>query len=299
MRTIANQKNQLNKIHNVTPVFKNEDTKENHILTLSGVVSEGGFFNDQTINAKDVREALDDVDKNIVIRLNSGGGDVFQGVEIYNYLKGLKSHVTVEITALAASAASLIAMAADKIVIRTGASMMVHEASTFAFGNKNDIQKTLNALTAIDESIIDIYAERTGLDREEIIDFVKSEKWFTASEAVKKGFADEKSSKKAVEESDEKGGVDNMSKDKIVALLKQNQSILNDLIEKEEDEPVEPKEPDETLEEKLDGIVEKLGNIDERVKKLEESNEDDSDEESEEQQTESDSPQNKGRKLYF
>ncbi|WP_180530464.1 ATP-dependent Clp protease proteolytic subunit, partial [Staphylococcus haemolyticus] len=129
-------------VRDVTPVFRNETENDKHILTLSGTIANFPFFEDG-ISSKAVKNSLDNVDKDIVIRLNSGGGDVFEGIEIYNYLKSLSNHITIEVTALAASAASLVAMAADKIIIRTGANMMVHEASTMAFGNKSDIQKTL------------------------------------------------------------------------------------------------------------------------------------------------------------
>lgn len=286
-----------NNFINVVPQFINEDKEKEHILTLSGVVSNGGFFSGQTINATDIRNALDDVDKDIVIRLNSGGGDVFQGVEIYNYLKALDNHVTIEVTALAASAASLITMAADKIIIRTGASMMVHEASTIAFGNKNDIQKTLNALNAIDDSIIDIYAERTNIDNDELIEMVKNETWLTADQAVKKGFADEKSSKKAVKEKAEKGGVENMDQEKFIALLKEQRRALNTMI-KNEDEDLDPDEESETLEEKVDEVLEKINDIDERVKELEKDSNDD-DQDDDDDQGQQNEPQNAARKLYF
>ncbi|MEQ3600879.1 Clp protease ClpP [Bacillus thuringiensis] len=91
---------------------------------------------------------------------------------------------------LAASAASIIAMAADEIVMRTGSRMMIHEASTIAYGNKQDIQKTLNALEAYDESIVSIYQQKTGKSREEITDLLEAETWFTAEQAVQEGFAD-------------------------------------------------------------------------------------------------------------
>ena len=147
--------------------FKNEVEDDKVILTLGGPVAEASIFADETINSTDIANALDDVGKDVVIRLNSPGGDVFQGIEIYNYLKNHPSNITVEVTALAASAASIIAMAADSIVMEKGASIMVHEAATLAIGNKADIKKTLNALETIDESIVDIYQEKTGLDRDE------------------------------------------------------------------------------------------------------------------------------------
>lgn len=178
-------------------VIMNETKENKHILTLNGFVGGKGWFDDEFISAKDVRKSLDDVTTDIVIKLNSPGGDVFAGVEIYNYLKSLKNKVTIEVTGVAASAASLIAMSGDEVVMRTGATMMIHEASTFAYGNKKEIQKTLNALEAIDDSIADIYVERTSLSHDEVSNMLNEETWLTADEAIKLGFADTKSSVKA------------------------------------------------------------------------------------------------------
>lgn len=169
--------------------FKNEAKDSGVILTLSGPIAKPSIFADETINSADIAEVLDDVDKDIIIRLNSPGGDAFEGIEIYNYLKNHPSNITVEITALAASAASIIAMAADETVMCKGASIMVHEASTIAIGNKSEVKKTLNALETIDESIVDVYAEKTNLSRDEIVNLMEEETWFTAQKAVEKGFA--------------------------------------------------------------------------------------------------------------
>lgn len=279
-------------IRNVTPVFRNETKNDKHILTLSGTIADFVFFED-TISAKAVKNALDDVDKDIVIRLNSGGGDVFEGVEIYNYLKSLSNHVTVEVTSLAASAASLVAMAGDNIIIRTGANMMIHEASTMAFGNKSDIQKTLNALTAIDTSIVDIYQERTGLDKDEIVNLIANETWFTADEAVKKGFADEKSSRKSVEKQEE--GVENMDNSKFVAMLKQQRQMISNMInEAEEDEPKEPSS-DDSLEQRVAKNENDIKNILSRLDKLEKGEDDGDDGEKESGQP----AQNKFKRFAF
>ena len=178
------------KIKNSIPYkFTNEATENEHILTISGAIGQGGWFYDAT-SAEDVRNALDGVKaQTIRIKLNSGGGDAMDGIEIYNYLKDLDKKVVVEVTALAASAASIIAMGADEVIMRTGSTMMVHEASTMAYGTKADIQKTLNALEAIDESILNIYTQKTGLSREEIENMITSETWLTAEQALEKGFA--------------------------------------------------------------------------------------------------------------
>lgn len=181
----------MSKLKNVPFEFKNEATETGHVLTLSGAVRKRYWTDDDAVSAKLVRDSLEGVDKPILIKLNSPGGDVFEGIEIYNYLKNHNQSVTVEITGVAASAASIIAMGADKIIMNTGTSLMIHEASTWTFGNKSDIQKTLNALETIDDSLVAVYVERTGLEAEEISDLLKAETWMTADEAVEKGFADE------------------------------------------------------------------------------------------------------------
>ena len=256
-------------VRNVTPVFRNETKNNKHILTLSGTIANLSFLDD-TISAKAVKDSLDNVKEDIVIRLNSGGGDVFEGIEIYNYLKSLSNHITIEVTALAASAASLVAMAGDKIIIRTGANMMVHEASTMAFGNKSDIQKTLNALTAIDTSIVDIYHDRTGLDRDEIVNLITNETWLTADEAINKGFADEKSSRKSVEK--QKEGVSNLKDFKYIARLKEQQKIINAMIDEAEETSDEPSS-DDSNEQRIADLENKIKNIESHLDKLEKDNE--------------------------
>lgn len=181
----------MSKLKRVPFEFMNEATETQQVLTLSGSVRKRFWGDDEVVDAKSVRDALDGVDKPILIKLNSPGGDVFEGIEIYNYIKNHEQPVTVEIMGVAASAASIIAMGADKIIMNTGTSLMIHEASTWTFGNKSDIQKTLNALETIDDSLVAVYVERTGLEAEEISDLLKAETWMTADEAVEKGFADE------------------------------------------------------------------------------------------------------------
>jgi ATP-dependent Clp protease, protease subunit len=185
----------LKKMKKIKPEITNEVTDGGHVLTLSGRVSKNYWSDDDHINVETVSNELDAVEGNITIRLNSGGGDVFEGIEIYNYLKSLDNHITIEVTALAASAASIIAMAGDEIKMCTGSSMMVHEASTIAWGNKSDIQKVLNSLDTIDDSLVSIYAERTGADKETINSWIEEETWFTADEAIEVGLADGKREK--------------------------------------------------------------------------------------------------------
>lgn len=243
----------------IIPQFKNEIKNNTHILTLNGVVASDEF--DNTISSKFVESSLDGTDKDIVIKLASAGGDAFEGINIYNYLKSLKNNVTIEITSIAASAASLIAMAADKIVMHNGANMMIHEASTMAFGNKSDIQKTLNALESVDTSIVDIYHERTGIDKEELSTMMANETWLTADEAVNKRFADEKMKKKEVE---------NMDKQQLVASLQKQQKLLAQMIENvgEDNPPQEPNSND-TLDQRVAKVENDIKNIKSRLDDLE------------------------------
>lgn len=172
-------------------IFTNEAKEGKHIVTLSGNIRKRYWSDDEAIDAKLVRTNLENVTDDIVIKLNSPGGDVFQGIEIYNFLKDHPSKVTVEVTGEAASAATFILAGANKVIMNTGTTMMIHEASTWTYGNKADIQKTLGALETIDQSLIDIYVEQTGQTAEQITDWMAKEKWFTADEAVEYGFADE------------------------------------------------------------------------------------------------------------
>lgn len=128
----------------------------------------------------------------VTVRINSGGGDVFEAHAIYNALRRHGSRVTVEVDSLAASAASFIAMAGDTISMAQNAMMMVHEAWTFAIGNKNELRKSADLLDKIDQTIRDIYAARAGTKStaEQISELVKNETWLTAQEAVDTGLAD-------------------------------------------------------------------------------------------------------------
>lgn len=180
-------------LNRITPVIKNEVTDSEHILTLSGVVAKDSIFDydGDLINIKTISDSLESIgNRKLLIKLNSYGGDAFEGIEIYNYLKSLKNKVVVEVTSIAASAASIIAMGADEIRMSNGSQLMIHEASTFAVGTKSEMQKTLNALKSMDNSIVDIYHEKTGLDKTEILQLMEEETWFTSEEAVKYKFAD-------------------------------------------------------------------------------------------------------------
>ncbi|MGF2169766.1 head maturation protease, ClpP-related [Enterococcus casseliflavus] len=213
------------KVKKVPFKFTNEIQNGKHILTLSGNVQKKYWRDDDVINAKDIRESLDTVTDDIVIKLNSPGGDVFEGIEIYNYLKDHPSNVTVEVTGLAASAATFIIAGADEVIMNVGTSLMIHEASTFAWGNKQDIQKTLNALETIDDSILAIYSDKTGQSADQLREWMNEEKWFTADEAVEFGFAN---SVKRAESQEEPQDIASMIQDAVaVAMASLSQPVTN------------------------------------------------------------------------
>ncbi|MGR5867126.1 head maturation protease, ClpP-related [Bacillus cereus] len=108
---------------------------------------------------------------------------------MYNQLKNHPAKIIINVDGLAASAASIIAMAADELIMNTGSMLMIHEASTWTWGTKLDIRKTLNALEGIDKSLADIYMTRYQGERSEIETMIANETWFTANEAVEIGLA--------------------------------------------------------------------------------------------------------------
>jgi ATP-dependent Clp protease protease subunit len=124
----------------------------------------------------------------VTVRINSPGGDVFEGQAIYNALKR-RGNITVEIDALAASAASFIAMAGDTINIAENAMMMIHNAWAVTVGNKEEHQKRIGLLDQVDGIIADTYAARSSKSREELAAMMTEETWLTAKEAVDIGLA--------------------------------------------------------------------------------------------------------------
>lgn len=145
------------------------------------------------VSAQYVKSELDKYKgKPVTVRINSPGGSVFEGQSIYNMLRRHGAEITVSIDSLAASAGSFIAMAGDKIEIAENAFVMIHNAWSITFGNKDDHQKAVELLDKIDSTIVDTYHARTGgkSTRENIVDWMNAETWMTAKEAVERGFAD-------------------------------------------------------------------------------------------------------------
>lgn len=141
------------------------------------------------VSAEDVGKALDGFGgKDISVYINSPGGDVFEGRAIQSRLKAYSGNVHVVIDGLAASAATTVALGADKVSIFDGAFFMIHNAWTLAFGNKSDLTKTVSLLEKIDDAIGKDYAVATGESHDQIVEWMDDETWFTAAEAKAHGF---------------------------------------------------------------------------------------------------------------
>lgn len=157
-------------------------------ITEIALYDEIGFFG---ISADDFRRTLDEVDTpRISLRINSPGGDVFDGIAIFNDIEQHDAAVDVSITGLAASAASLIAMAGDSIEIADNAWMMIHNAWGLVIGDKNDMREVAELLDDIDGSLASTYAKRADADEKEIAKMMNDETWMVGKDAVDAGFAD-------------------------------------------------------------------------------------------------------------
>lgn len=159
-------------------------------IVLHGPV--GDVYWDPGFTARDVIEALANVGRqtDVKVRINSGGGIALEGVAIYNALAAHGGKVTCEIEGIAASAASIIAMAGDETVMRAGAIMMIHDPAMITFGDADDHEKSKGILDKLGDQMAGIYADKTGSDAEAVRDLMREETWMTADEAVSLKFAD-------------------------------------------------------------------------------------------------------------
>jgi len=166
-----------------------KDKKKAEVILYASI---GESWWGDSVSAKqfsDTLKTVGEVDE-LDIRINSPGGDVFDGMTIYNRLKQHKAKKTVYIDGMAASIASIIALAGDDIVIGEGAAYMIHLPWTFAMGNRNDLDNTVNLLIDIEEQMVGLYQRKTKIPRTEIKTMLEKETWLFGSEAVEKGFVD-------------------------------------------------------------------------------------------------------------
>ena len=158
-------------------------------LRIDGYIAQESWFGDEVTPAAFQAE-LAAHPGDLTVWINSGGGECFAAARIYNMLKEHKGKVTVKIDAIAASAASVIAMAGDEVLISPVALIMVHNPATELFGEVADLERGIEMLGEVKESLINAYQEKTGLSRSKIAKMMDAETWLNAKAAVKLGFAD-------------------------------------------------------------------------------------------------------------
>lgn len=165
--------------------IKNQTNKELR-LYIYGFI--GGWDN----NAKDILRQLEHSNaEKIHVHINSGGGSAFDGIAISNLLKNHRAEVIIHVDGWAASAASIIAMAGDKIIMPANTLMMIHQASAFVYGNADQLEKLASDLRKVDKAVSASYKNRFVGSEEELDRLLEEETWLTANEAVALGFADE------------------------------------------------------------------------------------------------------------
>ena len=159
-------------------------------LRLEGPIDAESFWGDE-VTPRMFREDLEADDGDITVWINSPGGNVFAAAEIYTMLKDYAGKVTVKVASIAASAASVVAMAGDTVQMSPTALLMLHDPSTVTMGNARDMEKAIAALNEVKEAIVNAYAAKSGLRRGRIADLMSEETWLNAKKAVELGFADE------------------------------------------------------------------------------------------------------------
>ena len=158
-------------------------------LFLNGEISDETWYGDE-VTPQLFKDELNADSGDITVWINSPGGDVFAAAQIYNMLRDYKGHVTVKIDGLAASAASVIAVAGDTVLVSPVAMMMIHNPATVAMGNTKDMEAAIAMLNEVKESILNAYVDKTGLSRNKLSKMMDDETWFNAKKAVELGFAD-------------------------------------------------------------------------------------------------------------
>lgn len=169
------------------PELKVAALADTTVIDLYGPI--GGW---DGITAADFKRTLNGITSpNITLNINSPGGDVFEGVAIHNDLAAHAANVHVNVTGLAASAASIVAMAGDTVSIGDGAFFMIHNSWTVAMGDTRDMTKAADLLAKIDKTIAEAYAKKTGLPVAELADMMAAETWLDAAQSVEIGFAND------------------------------------------------------------------------------------------------------------
>ena len=219
------------------------ENDESRTLFLNGEISDETWYGDE-VTPKMFKEELQDGEGDITVWINSPGGDVFAAAQIYNMLMDYKGNVTVKIDGLAASAASVIAMAGTEVQMSPVAMMMIHNPATIAIGDSSEMKKAIDMLDEVKESIMNAYEIKTGLSRSRISHLMDAESWFNAKKAVELGFADKLLFSKEETEAEEEKELE------MESVMFSRKAVTNSLMSKLIPKP-EKKTPIEQLEKRL------------------------------------------------
>lgn len=220
---------------------KNE-TNEERTLVLNGEISDETWYGDE-VTPEQFRKELNAYSGDITVWVNSPGGDVFAAAQIYDMLMEYKGDVTVKVDALAASAASVIAMAGTTVLMSPVGMMMIHNPMTIAIGDSKEMQKAVGMLDEVKESIMNAYEIKTGLSRTRISHLMDAESWFNVGKAVELGFADG-----VLTDAQPVDGVANGTAE---SMMFSRTAVANSLLSKLIPKPEERKVPVEQLEKRL------------------------------------------------
>jgi len=158
-------------------------------ITIYDAIGSDGW-SDSGVTAKRISAALRSIgDRDVTVSINSPGGDFFEGLAIYNLLREHPHKVVVKVVGLAASAASIIAMAGDEVQVAKSGFMMIHNSWAFVVGNKEDMWVAADILDGFDKAMADLYATATGMDSKKITELMDAETWMSGQAAVDQGFA--------------------------------------------------------------------------------------------------------------
>jgi ATP-dependent Clp protease protease subunit len=231
------------------------------VLTIDGAIAEESWF-DNDVTPKVFKEQLNAGTGDVVIFLNSPGGDCVAASQIYTMLMDYKGHITVKIDGIAASAASVIAMAGTEVLMAPTSLMFVHNPLTVAIGDTEEMQKAIAMLDEVKESIINAYELKTGMSRAKIAHLMDAETWMNAQKAIELGFADGMLSREPARESDLAVNGYQFSRravtNALLNKLEHMQAVNAPAVEKPPDEPpaepTEPRYPTEPLYQRLNLI---------------------------------------------
>ena len=179
----------MKKFWNWTNQEKTETTPAMRTLHLNGTIAEESWFDDD-VTPQLFREELESGSGDITIWINSPGGDCVAAAQIYNMLMDYKGSVTVKIDGIAASAASVIAMAGTEVLMSPVGMLMIHNPMTVAMGDADEMEKAIEMLSSVKDSILNAYEIKTGLSRAKLAHLMDAETWMDANKALELGFID-------------------------------------------------------------------------------------------------------------